>query len=67
MISSDTVYRPTITSYGLLSSCLSSLMIFFVLIDYDAPLNEAGDTTIKYFALRKLFQELAPESIRMCL
>lgn len=38
--------------------------LLLLLLDYDAPLSEAGDITKKYTLLRELLKETVPHSIR---
>ena len=40
---------------------LIELIILF-LVDYDAPLSEAGDLTEKFWALRKIFKQYNPSA-----
>lgn len=66
-------YKPQVSSYGgfknqectcwndmslvsVMQYCLPFLLPYF-LADYDAPLSEAGDYTLKYHLLRHLFSQ----------
>lgn len=42
---------------------LISLLLYFLLSDYDAPLSEAGDITEKFKALKNVMKKYNPEAL----
>lgn len=49
------------TNFGLWNGANSPNSFIITSYDYDAPISEAGDTTLKYLALREVFFKVSTD------